>query len=45
MAPVQEKRFLEYLFGHLLHLEFHDIILSVCYKKDVISNYFGVGEK
>jgi D-glycero-alpha-D-manno-heptose 1-phosphate guanylyltransferase len=45
MAPIAGKPFLEYLVMQLRHGDIRDIILSTGYRKEVVKNYFGTGEK
>ncbi|MBX1885407.1 D-glycero-D-manno-heptose 1-phosphate guanosyltransferase [Campylobacter peloridis] len=40
MAPVNDKPFLEYLFKYLQRQGIDEVILSVCYKYEVIQEYF-----
>ncbi len=45
MAPVSNRPFLEYLVLQLRQGGIGDIILSTCYRKEVVKSYFGRGEK
>lgn len=40
MAPVNDKPFLEYLFKYLQKQGIDEVILSVCYKYEIIQEYF-----
>ncbi|MBW8048961.1 MAG: NTP transferase domain-containing protein [Cytophagales bacterium] len=41
MAPINDKPFLEYLFNYLIKYNINHVILSVGYRHEVISKYFG----
>ncbi|MFC2137178.1 nucleotidyltransferase family protein [Bacteroidota bacterium] len=41
MAPINNKPFLEYILRYLVQQNINHIILSVGYKHEIISNYFG----
>ncbi|EAI4081307.1 D-glycero-D-manno-heptose 1-phosphate guanosyltransferase [Campylobacter jejuni] len=40
MAPINNKPFLEYLFKYLQKQGVHEVMLSVCYKYEIIQEYF-----